>query len=44
MLEAASFDAGDMAARGEKLVIDAAFVDEQLGELRVDEDLSRFIL
>ncbi|CAH0991849.1 ATP-dependent protease ATPase subunit HslU [Sinobacterium norvegicum] len=44
LLEAASFDAGDMAARGEKLIIDAAFVDEQLGELRVDEDLSRFIL
>jgi len=44
LLESASFDAGDMAAKGEKLVIDAAFVDAELGELRQNEDLSRFIL
>ena len=37
-----SYDAPDRA--GEKLVIDAAYVDEQLGKLVQDEDLSRYIL
>ncbi|ROR97929.1 ATP-dependent HslUV protease ATP-binding subunit HslU [Sinobacterium caligoides] len=44
LLEKASFEACDMAARGENLVIDAAFVDAELGELKQDDDLSRFIL
>jgi ATP-dependent HslUV protease ATP-binding subunit HslU len=44
LLENASFDAGDMAAKGEKLVIDASYVDQYLSELAQDEDLSRFIL
>jgi ATP-dependent HslUV protease ATP-binding subunit HslU len=44
LLENASFDAGDMAAKGEKLVVDASYVDQYLSELAQDEDLSRFIL
>ena len=46
LLEEASFSAADRgaAAAGERLVIDAAYVDAQLGELARDEDLSRFIL
>ena len=46
LLEELSFSAGDLAARqaGEKLVIDAAYVNEHLGELAVNEDLSRYIL
>lgn len=44
LLEEASFDAADLAARGEKITIDAAHVDKQLQELHKDEDLSRFIL
>lgn len=41
LLEEVSFSAAD---NGGDLVIDAAFVDQQLGELAQDEDLSRFIL
>ena len=42
LLENISYDAPDRA--GETLVIDAAYVDEQLGKLVQDEDLSRYIL
>jgi len=42
LLEDASFDAGDSA--NNKIHVDAAYVDQQLGELAQDEDLSRFIL
>jgi ATP-dependent HslUV protease ATP-binding subunit HslU len=46
LLEDASFSAADRGtgAAGERLVVDAAYVDAQLGELARDEDLSRFIL
>ena len=46
LLEEVSFSAGDLASKqnGEKLVIDAAYVNEHLGELAVNEDLSRYIL
>ena len=42
LLESLSFDAPDRA--GNELVIDAAYVDSQLGELVRDEDLTRYIL
>ncbi|MGK0441989.1 MAG: ATP-dependent HslUV protease ATP-binding subunit HslU [Pseudohongiellaceae bacterium] len=42
LLDEASFSAGDKS--GEKLVVNATYVDEKLGELVKDEDLSRFIL
>jgi ATP-dependent HslUV protease ATP-binding subunit HslU len=42
LLEAVSFEAADR--RGERIVIDAAYVDRHLGELLEDEDLSRYIL
>lgn len=42
LLEELSFDASEK--QGEKITIDAAKVDEALGELAQDEDLSRFIL
>ena len=42
LLETVSYAAGDSGVR--QLVIDAAYVDEQLGELVQDEDLSRYIL
>ena len=42
LLETVSYAAGDRG--GSQLVIDAAYVDEQLGELVQDEDLSRYIL
>jgi ATP-dependent HslUV protease ATP-binding subunit HslU len=42
LLDDVSFGACDSDAS--ELVIDAAFVDKQLGELARDEDLSRFIL
>lgn len=42
LLDGISFDATDKA--GETLVVDAAYVDAQLGELVQDEDLSRYIL
>jgi ATP-dependent HslUV protease ATP-binding subunit HslU len=41
LLEDASFKG---AAVGSPLAIDAAYVDSQLGELAMDEDLSRYIL
>lgn len=41
LLEDVSFSAGD---RAEPLKIDADFVNQQLGELAKDEDLSQFIL
>lgn len=44
LLEAVSFSAGDLAAEGKTVTIDAAYVDQSLGELSQDEDLSRFIL
>ena len=42
LLEVISFDAADKG--GQSLVIDAAYVDEHLGELVRDEDLTRYIL
>ncbi len=42
LLEVVSFEATDRA--GERVVIDRAYVDEHLGELVEDEDLSRYIL
>ncbi|MBL4835277.1 MAG: HslU--HslV peptidase ATPase subunit, partial [Pseudomonas sp.] len=46
LLEEISFSAGDLASKqdGAAMVIDAAYVDEHLGELAVNEDLSRYIL
>ncbi|MDX1465827.1 MAG: ATP-dependent protease ATPase subunit HslU [Halomonas sp.] len=41
LLEEASYQGGDF---GSPLTIDAAYVDSQLGELAMDEDLSRYIL
>jgi ATP-dependent HslUV protease ATP-binding subunit HslU len=42
VLEAVSFEAPDH--EGEEVVIDAAYVDKQLGDLLADEDLSKYIL
>jgi ATP-dependent HslUV protease ATP-binding subunit HslU len=42
MLEEISFGAADKS--GEAVKVDAAYVDEQVGELAKDEDLSRYIL
>ncbi len=42
LLEVISFDATDLS--GSAVVIDAAYVDEHLGQLVQDEDLSRYIL
>jgi ATP-dependent HslUV protease ATP-binding subunit HslU len=42
LLEKVSFEASDRA--GESYLIDADYVDEHLGELVKDEDLSRYIL
>ncbi len=42
LLETVSYEAPDRA--GEKVVVDAAFVDRQLAGLAADEDLSRYIL
>jgi ATP-dependent HslUV protease ATP-binding subunit HslU len=42
LMESVAFDAPDQA--GSELVVDRAFVDERLGELAGNEDLSRFIL
>ncbi|MFG6177371.1 ATP-dependent protease ATPase subunit HslU [Halomonas sp. THAF12] len=41
LLEEASYQGSDL---GSPLTIDAAYVDSQLGELALDEDLSRYIL
>lgn len=42
LLEDASYSAADR--NGQRLTVDAAYVDSQLGELTTDEDLSRYIL
>ncbi len=42
LLEEVSFSAHEEAGR--EVVIDAGFVDSRLGELAVDEDLSRYVL
>jgi ATP-dependent HslUV protease ATP-binding subunit HslU len=42
LLEDVSFEAADKS--GQEISIDAAYVEEQLGELAKDEDLSRYIL
>jgi ATP-dependent HslUV protease ATP-binding subunit HslU len=44
LLEEISFEASDIGAKGETVVIDKGFVDQHLSELAQDEDLSRFIL
>ena len=44
LLEEISFDASDLGSKGEKIIIDAAFVEKNLGELASNEDLTRFIL
>ena len=42
LLESISFDASDMVAQA--ITIDADYVNEHLGELSLDEDLSQYIL
>ena len=42
LVENLSFEAADRG--GQSVTVDAAYVDEQLGELLQDEDLSRYIL
>ena len=42
LLEAISFEAADRT--GQQVTVDSAYVDEHLGELVQDEDLSRYIL
>jgi len=42
LLESISFEAPDRA--GERLLIDAAYVSEQLGELAADDELTKYIL
>jgi ATP-dependent HslUV protease ATP-binding subunit HslU len=42
LLETVSFEAADRG--GQSIVVDAGYVDAQLGELVKDEDLSRYIL
>jgi len=44
LLEEASFNATDSSLREDQLCVDANYVDEHLGELSQDDDLSRFIL
>ncbi|HDZ56805.1 MAG TPA: ATP-dependent protease ATPase subunit HslU [Pseudomonas xinjiangensis] len=46
LLEEISFSAGDLASSqdGKVMTIDATYVDAHLGELAVNEDLSRYIL
>ncbi|MCB1841709.1 MAG: ATP-dependent protease ATPase subunit HslU, partial [Halioglobus sp.] len=44
LLEDSSFGAADAGLQHKSLVVDADYVDQQLGELSADEDLSRFIL
>jgi ATP-dependent HslUV protease ATP-binding subunit HslU len=44
LLEEISFEASDLGAKDETVVIDQPFVDQHLSELAQDEDLSRFIL
>jgi ATP-dependent HslUV protease ATP-binding subunit HslU len=42
LLEEISFDAGKAGV--ETILIDAAVVNQRLGELAADEDLSRYVL
>jgi ATP-dependent HslUV protease ATP-binding subunit HslU len=42
VIEEISFDAPER--KGERIVIDAAFVSERVGEVAADEDLSSYIL
>ena len=42
LLDSASYEAADR--KGENLVIDAGYVEQHLGQLAKDEDLSRYIL
>ncbi|MFL2500169.1 MAG: ATP-dependent protease ATPase subunit HslU, partial [Porticoccaceae bacterium] len=42
LLEEISFEASDLGAKEETIVIDKAFVDQHLSELAQNEDLSRF--
>jgi ATP-dependent HslUV protease ATP-binding subunit HslU len=44
LLEEASFGAADAGLSHQPLMVDAAYVDNQLQALSADEDLSRFIL
>ncbi|MEM8593729.1 MAG: AAA family ATPase, partial [Pseudomonadota bacterium] len=44
LLENISYEASDKAANEKNLTIDQAYVDQELGELLNDEDLSKFIL
>jgi ATP-dependent HslUV protease ATP-binding subunit HslU len=44
LLEEISFEASDLGAKDEAVIIDKSFVNEHLSELAQDEDLSRFIL
>ena len=42
LLEEVSFKASRQS--GQTVVVDAAFVDDRLGEVAADEDLSRYVL
>jgi ATP-dependent HslUV protease ATP-binding subunit HslU len=42
VLDEISYEASDRG--GETIVIDAAYIDDRVGELAKDADLSRFIL
>ena len=44
LLEEASFNAADSSLSKSELLVDEAYVDQHLGELSKDDDLSRFIL
>ena len=44
LLEDASFNATDSSLREDTLLVDAEYVDQHLGELSQNDDLSRFIL
>ncbi len=44
LLDEASFSAADTGVGADDLIIDAAYVEDHLGELAADDDLSRFIL
>lgn len=44
LLEEVSYSASDLAIADKQLLIDSDYVEQQLGELARDEDLSRYIL
>ncbi|MGC6481824.1 MAG: ATP-dependent protease ATPase subunit HslU [Porticoccaceae bacterium] len=44
LLEEISFEASDLGAKDEAVIVNKSFVDQNLSELAQDEDLSRFIL